>query len=287
MTTHQLVLPPEYNLLTNPGFEHKNRPQASFGGSVPCLDGWNLSTNVGAITLNHIDSTIGSPGKSAQVVNTGGAGGQNAFYCRLDGMLGGGSHYTRGKLVTFAMTVKATVPGLCLVEIWYQSGAFAASAVNVGTGVERLCCTGLVPASATLVQPGLRFNTLSGTVEVNDATLVLGDQPAAYVPLDPADDLERCQRQYERHGMGWGMLAQSYQVAGTDFGLWHNFATTKGGVPTLTKAGTWQVYQNAQPRAEYPTVGGYMLRAMTNVTGQVFFYGSDFATQYVSAEWQA
>jgi len=287
MTTRQLVLPPEYNLLTNPGFELKSRPPASFSGAVPCLDGWNLYTNVGAITLNWIDSTIGTPGKSAQVVNTGAAGGQNAFYCRLDCSLPGGSPVVRGKLVTFAATLKASVAGLCILEVWYQSGAFASTPVNVGTGEVRLFCSGVVPTNATLVQPGIRFNTVSGTVEVNDATLVLGDLPAAYVPLDPADDRERCERQYERHGMGWGLLCQTYAANGNDFGVWHNFATTKGGVPTVTKAGTWTVYQNGQPRAEFVTVGGYMLRATATATSQVFFYGTDFTTQYISAEWQA
>ena len=78
----------------------------------------------------------------------------------------------------------------------------------------------------------------AATVYVDNAMLVVGSQPADYVPLHPADDLARCLRYYEKilySPNEYATVAHAYannSVAGA-----YPYMTTKPVAPTLTVGG--------------------------------------------------
>jgi hypothetical protein len=156
------------------------------------MDRWLIALNApSTVTVSQITSTIGYPGKSAQMVYTHSAGGYAVLYQNVEQYL-----QLRGKPVTFALTIKATVA--VRAHLYISDGVTATySAYNVGTGEERLTVTGTPGAATTLLQVAIVLDNASATIEINDATLVVGPAAAAFAPLHPTEDLARCERYYQ------------------------------------------------------------------------------------------
>jgi hypothetical protein len=182
-----------YNLLINPGMEVKQRTAASFtvSGSIT-LDAWLLALGgASTATVTQITSTIGYPGKSMQIVYTHAAAGYVIQAQDIEQYL-----LLRGKPVAFAATVKCSVASR--VHLYISDGVLATySSYNAGTGEERLTVTHTPGAATTILQVAILADLGNVTVEVNDATLVAGSYPAAFVPLNPQEEMERCERRYQ------------------------------------------------------------------------------------------
>src|SRR5215467_3631052 len=97
---------------------------------------------------------------------------------------------------------------------------------------------------------GVEFGA-SGTFYLDNAMLVVGSVAADYAPLHPADDLARCLRYYEPLVSSAG--GQVFYVSGYSAGaggLVRNnwvFRSIKAVTPTVTKIGTWNISNAAQP----------------------------------------
>jgi hypothetical protein len=112
---------------------------------------------------------------------------------------------------------------------------------------QTLTVTVAVPTTATGVFPAIYFSASCG-VYIDSAMLVVGSQPANYVPLHPADDLARCLRYYEGLAGNDAVATFSgYQGAGGAFYTMIPFRVIKAVVPTVTKNGTWTVSNASQP----------------------------------------
>jgi hypothetical protein len=103
-----------------------------------------------------------------------------------------------------------------------------------------------VPVNATVIALTILFDAnLSATVYVDDAMLVVGSQPATYVPLPLADDLARCQRYYEVlvTGSANEFVGVGHAVSTTTAYFQRPFRVPKAVTPTLniSAASTFQL----------------------------------------------
>lgn len=227
------------NLLTNPGFEIWQRGAGPFtADGALTADRWFISLVApSTVSISRIASTIGTQNYSAQIAYTHAAGGAISYQDRIE-------NYTafRGKTVTFAVKVKSNVAGTVYVRL--SDGVTATdSANNVGTGVETLTVTKLLDSNATILYAVIRADVASCTFEVDDAVLVVGSIAPEYVPLHPAEEMERCQRYYELIGGGndGGVMFGGYCAASGTFEQVVQFRTTKAVIPTTTINGTWSL----------------------------------------------
>src|SRR5499427_3764081 len=222
------------NLLTNPGFDQKQRSAVSNSTSGGFLvDGWALWPTTSTATHTQIGSTIGSQGASLQIAYTHSAGGRADTQSLkiMDGI----TPQIRSKTLTFTVWVKSTVAGTVRLYLYDDVSSYTLGAYNVGTGAERLTLTATVSASAATVYVGMRCDVASCTVEFNDATLVVGSVAADYAPLHPADDLARCLRYYSllSNNFSDNIYASGFCSSATQayYALRH---PPKGGTPTIT-----------------------------------------------------
>lgn len=227
-----------YNYVINAGFEQKQRTASSFtaNGAVT-LDRWVIALTSSSATVSQITSTIGATGKSMQIAYTHVGGGRVALFQTV-----GAVAQLLGKAVTFAVTVKCTVAGRVRIAIG-DSIATTNSSYNVGTGSERLTVTRTINASATFFQVWVECNVGSCTVEANDATLIPGSTAADYVPLEPGEDLRRCQQYYETGFHHWIWFATTVTVSCFNAYTRVGYRVTKAGAPTVTLSGISQGWQ--------------------------------------------
>ena len=233
------------NQLTNPGMEVWQRGPGPFTtAGAYTADRWLVGVSVSTYSLTRIASTIGTLGFSAQIAYTHGASGFLSLYQAQEGY-----PQLRARTVEFAASVKSTVAGTVRVWVWDNLTGYTYSAFNATTGEERLTLSVAIAAGAVSVSVGVDVRTASCVVEVNDATLCVGATPLGYALLHAAEDVQRCLRYYELHGgIASGMPSYfGYQAAGQSVGVSVPFAVRKGGVPTVTRVGTWSVTNCAQP----------------------------------------
>jgi hypothetical protein len=222
------------NLLTNPGFDRKQRAASTNSTAAGLLvDGWQLwLTGSSAAVHSQVASTIGSNGSSLQIAYTHAAGG-SADTQSLKVM---DDTYNQlwGKTLTLAVWVKSTVAGTVRPYIYDATSGFRFGSYNIGTGAERLTITAVIGGGSNIVV-GMRCDVANCTVEFNDATLVIGSVAADYAPLHPADDLARCLRYYETMAGGNTqqlLLLQAYNTASAT-GVWQ-FKANKAITPSCT-----------------------------------------------------
>lgn len=110
-------------------------------------------------------------------------------------------HYLalRGRTITFAIRVRKGVASSVRPYI-QATGARTYGATSVTTGAfTTMTVTLAIPAGATSVTVGVELS-ISDTVYLDNATLCVGTAAMDYVPVQPADDLLRCQRFYQEIG---------------------------------------------------------------------------------------
>jgi hypothetical protein len=177
----------------------------------------------------------------------------------------------RGKAVAVSVRVHQSVAAGCRVEL--DDGiAVAGGGTSATTGSwVTLTSTLTVNASATRLRVRLTL-LLAGTFYFDAAMLVVGPNATEFVPLHPQEDLARCQRYYEVLGGSVASLHhQGYQAAGTTAGATLHYKVTKGGTPTVTKNGTWNVVNCGQPVVGGAGVGSCYIEATVTALGNFQF----------------
>jgi hypothetical protein len=125
----------------------------------------------------------------------------------------------------------------------------------------------------------------AGTLYLDNAMLVIGPAPAPYQPLHPQEELARCQRYYEVLGATTQAIYSSGNGgAGVQEGMTIWFAVTKGGIPTATKNGTWNVNNCNQPTIVATGTGSLGL-FVTAVAGGLYNYNPNSNDDTVTLEW--
>ena len=263
------------SLLTNGGFEIWQRGNGPFvqPGVAWCADRWGMFSN-GTDTLSVSKDTTNKDGSSltcaATTFTLGTGGGASCLYQQLK--VGDGQQIA-GATFSFSARVRTSVanavrlglatdgtggPGTVYSPYVVGDGAYHTLTVTFTT----------VPTNATFVTCGIYF-AASCTAYVDNASLVVGSQPANYVPLHPADDLARCLRYYEIIGETTNEInLYGYQGAGGAFGTVTPFKARKAVSPTVTKNGTWGSVNAGQPTVASSGVGVVSWYAIATAAGQ-------------------
>jgi hypothetical protein len=271
------------NLLVNGGFEHWQRGVGPF------------STNNGytADRWQYIDtgSAVGAVDRESSVIDT-----DSQYSLKLTVTTASGGQPTlrqvmedwrqlRGKTISLQVRVRQSVA--TMVNIRINDGVSATNASSSATtgSFTTLAISGYtVSASATQLWIEINSND-AGTAYFDNMMLVIGPQATEYVPLHPQEDLARCQRYYEFIGGATSSVyLRAYQAASALLGSTVYYKVPKGGVPTVTKIGTWTVVNCGQPAVANPSPVSCNIIATVTALGDAAFTTSN-ATDGITVEW--
>ena len=267
------------NQLVNGGMEVWQRGAGSFTTSVYTADRWSMTISNGTATVTQETSVVDtSSGSSLKIVTAGGIV-TTTISQRLE-------HLTqlRGRTLAVSARVQQSVSSGVGLTINDASGASTSGASTTTGSFVTLTATRAVGASdAGPLSVTFTFGA-AGTFYLDNVMLVIGPAPAPYMPLHPAEEMERCQRYYELHGgVNNAMGLNAYAAAGANYSAIIQFATAKYGVPTMTKNGTWGVVNSGQPATNAPTKDGYTLFATATALGTCSF-GNNSTDDTIVAE---
>ncbi|MBO0884829.1 MAG: hypothetical protein J2P17_31760, partial [Mycobacterium sp.] len=191
----------------------------------------------------NVDSSSGACAAVTFTLGTG--GGATAV---LQGNFSDAIGELKGRTVSFSMRVRtstANAARLAVNNYYASTSHYTYSSFHSGNGTyQTLTVTVTLDPTATLIQLLVYF-AATCTAYLDNAMLVVGSQPANYVPLHPADDLARCLRYYQilspPSNADWAFViglgpANSFQFI-------RNYLQQMGGTPTVTisAASTWHV----------------------------------------------
>jgi hypothetical protein len=209
------------NLLTNGGFEIWQRginlmscPAGGGSNGSFCADRWQMFVQgTTALTVQATGSNDPQGSwRAANCVVTGGATPSNPAFLynqMVSAFAAGEGQELRWRTLSLSMRVYGTVPNGCRVGIVDNtSGVSTYSTLHTGSGWETLRATSPISAGSVNAQARVVFEA-NGTYMADSAMLVVGNVPADYAPMHPADDLARCLRYYIRLQNGIFGLGQS------------------------------------------------------------------------------
>lgn len=197
-------------------------------------------------------------------------------------------HYLalRGQDLSVSVRVRQGVASNVRAYVQDSSGYTYGSAVATTGSFVTLMATRTVGASVTEIRAGIEI-AAADTVYLDNAMLVIGPDAAPYRPLHPQEDLARCQRYYEVMGgtnatfpRAGGYVGAGALLVTATLG----YVVRKGGIPTVTKNGTWFVSNCGQPTVTYVNEQGFALGAVSSAAGMVDF-SPNTSDDTVTIEW--
>ena len=273
------------NLLTNGGFEiwqRGNGPYTTNGAWT--ADAWQLTLD-GTDTLS-VQKDSGSAdgvGLGALCAYTHGTG----TLTRLIHQFHINTEFPNllGKTVTFSVRVKTSTANAVRLgaNLYVGSNNFVYGNYHSGGGTfETLTLTVTLATNLAYFQPGIFFST-SCSASLDNAMLVVGAQPADYVPMHPADDLARCLRYYE-------LIVQDneWMHFGSGSGVITSYLTTpykaiKPITPTVTKVGSFAVTNCGQPTCDVSGRWGFRSN-LASLGAGVFYTTTSSPSAYWTSE---
>lgn len=268
------------NLLVNGGFEVWQRGAGAFTASgAYTADRWVMEEgSLSAMSVTQESTTIDSQGRySLACVYTHSS--TSALYQDVENW-----RDFKGKTVSFSVRVRQSVASMMRVQLSDGVDLIASSPIATTGSFVTHTISYTVETSATTLRASVQF-LASGTAYLDNAMLVVGPAPAPYQPLHPQEDLARCQRYYEVHGgVNTSLAVGGYNAAGGGDTFYLPFATFKGGTPTVTKNGTWNVVNCGQPAVSVPTTAGFSVTVAVTALG-AFAYNANSADDTLVAEY--
>lgn len=141
----------------------------------------------------------------------------------------------KGKTLTASVRVKTSTTSAIRIQLDDDIGQSTSSYHTGGGAWETLTVTHTVSASATGVRLRIGFvgiNAVVSTTYIDSAMVVIGSDALGFVPEDPAKEIARCQRYYQRQD-NFGQF--SYASAGAqDHYIPVHFAVPMSNAPTVT-----------------------------------------------------
>jgi len=278
------------NELTNGGHEIWQRGAGAFtANNAYAADRKQISlagTDTLSVSRDGTNKAGNSLYASACVFVLGSGAGATAYREVLK--IADGYHHLLGGPVSFRAWVKLAAGVASAVRAYIKTdgtgGATTYSSYHGNnTAAESLdALLAVVPADATYVEVGLAF-AASATVYTDNWMLVATAFATDYVGRHPGDELTRCQRYYEIIDAGFDFDGHS-SANGNAYRRGTTYATTKGGVPTLTKNGTWTAGTCGQPAVTNSRVNGFAAYVVATNSGPFNSY-TDSADDNVTAEY--
>jgi hypothetical protein len=225
------------NLLVNPGFEWWQRGNGPFtANQAYAADRWSLFNSGGmSVSKDSTNQDTGSGSCFAASI-TAVVAGSTQVQQKVEDYLN-----LRGRTVSLSIRVRTSTANA--VHIGMYDGAYTYGAYHTGDGTyQTLTFTRTLATGITSLYVVVDFQQ-NCTAYIDNACLVVGSQPANYVPLHPADDLARCLRYYETYGSA--VVLSGYQATSTNTYFTFAHRAIKPVTPTFTKVGTWNNYQPA------------------------------------------
>lgn len=255
------------NHLVNGGMEVWQRGAGGFTTSVYTADRWLQTISNGTSTVTQETSVVDtSSGNSLKIVTAGGIV-TTSISQKLE-------HLTqlRGRTLALSARVRQSVASGVVMTIDAAGGSGSSgTSATTGSFVTFLATLAVGAADAGPLNVTFSF-TAAGTFYIDNVMLVVGPDPAPYMPLHPQEDLARCQRYYEVHGgVNSAFAIGGYNAAAAGVTQYVPFATVKGGIPTVTKNGTWNVVNCGQPSTGGAYSAGYNITVITTALGAVAF----------------
>lgn len=273
------------NLLVNGGMELNERGGASYStNSVFTLDRW-ITVISGMATLTVSQDTVTVDGasraslKMAYVANTGSAYVNQSLEDAVQ---------LRGRTLSVSARVYSSVAGAKIALGDSATTTNSALSQNVNAW-ETLTVTATIGAATTAVNVFL-FPPASGSSTVttywDNAMLVLGAMPPAYVPLPQQEDLARAQRYYEKLAEPGDntLIISGVATAGAQVVyVTLPYKQKKPVAPTATLVGTWGVTNCGQPTILVAGRDGLVLQVQSTAAG-VFSAVNNAAGNTVTVE---
>src|SRR5579863_3982303 len=190
----------QVNILDNGGMEIWQRG-VSFSNpanSVYTADRWNVQSNNSVTsTVSQSSSIVDSGNYSFELNITATTATYYLFFQEIENF-----QAYRGKTLTLSMRVYSNAP--IRVAIFPGSGNETLSSPHPGNNTwQTLSVTVAIPSNAASIWAGFGWDsTVAGaspsvsTSYIDSGMLVVGPNPASFVPLHPQIDLVRCQRYY-------------------------------------------------------------------------------------------
>lgn len=282
------------NLLTNGGFEIWQRGNGAFAtNGIVSADRWILQlagTDTMSVSRNTANVDSGSAVCAAVTFTLGTGAGASSLYENLTELLGafGAAGVLNGLQVSLSVRVRTSTASAVRIAVADQAGTLAVSGFHSGSGAyETLTCTTPTITSASTGLFAKIFHAASCTAYLDNACLVVGSQPANYVPFHPADEMARCRRYYEIIG-GAGAYSIDFIGNATSGGQGMNYrirhSVQKAVSPTVTKQGaSWSVTNVAQPTVLAADTDGVTLQGISTTSGFTE-YRAAATTDFVTSE---
>lgn len=268
-----------HNLLVNPGFEIWQRGAGPFTGDLAfSADEWWTVLNGGSVSI--VPSAAAYMGAYCMSFDF-------TFVSASGGVRQGIENWRQleGQWITFSVWVQSSVSCNAGINDWNGAtqDAVVSNTHTGGGGWERLTVvkkirTGLASGSASFPHGyGVMvhvFSGVSGLLLIDAATCAVGEyrDGVDFLPLNPADDMNRCQRFYEVHSGPYsvpgfhGMYANGGSQLVT---ISTSFNTRKAATPTMSKAGTWAVANCSQPAIYGQSMEGYGISVTSSGAGTI------------------
>jgi len=274
------------NQMVNGGFEIWQRGNGPFTTSY-CADRYFVGVaGTDTVSVSRNTATIDAGSRaSMQVAYTRVTGGSNVY----QQLMASDGHQLGGKTLSASVRVRAGVAGHCYL-LFTATGTGAVGITSAfhpgGNTWQTITCSGLVvPTDFTYVLFEIVFSQ-TDTLYFDNAMIVMGNQPADYVPLPPADDLARCLRYYQIMPMNSCVIGGSAAGAGQrEFFI---FAFPKMGAPptpTVSAAATWSKSNcnDTVPALWGPNINNLGMSIYAAAAGEFFMQG--VAGSQIVLEW--
>jgi len=225
------------NLLDNGGFEIWQRGDGPFTGNNDyTADRWQFKCHTdgteGQVDRESTEIKFGN--YSAKVVVTTASSSPDGV-CFLQQYI---EQYKSlvGKKISVSVWVKTDIENKISVAIEELNDTISESSFHTGDNTwQKLTATKEISGNGTYLKIRVGFldnATETGTFYIDSAMLVIGAEPADFVPTPPAEEWDRCQRYYEETGLCRENRYTAYSVNA----IWFNwkFRTYKASTPTVT-----------------------------------------------------
>lgn len=267
---------PRQNLLLNGDFSIWQRGNGPFSGAtssrVYTADRWAWVQGGGVTTISRDTSNTDGSNSAAVAVITITSGGSGDLRQELSGISGSENvtYNIRGKTVAVSARVKSTVANSIRINLSDNISPAASSQYHSGGGAyETLTAVLDCSTGAGLLTVSFSI-TANGNYWVGKTMLVYGSTPTNYAGSHPADELARCMRYYEPladGALGNPYIFGGYNGATASYYFYMPFKVRKAITPTITKNGTWTVFNAAQPSASGASPDGASMSAAITSTG--------------------